>query len=49
MLGLEAREAARFCGAFPPPLALSSGGSPKENVDPFYYGESGAPPPTLPE
>lgn len=26
-----------------PPLALSSGGSPKENVDPFYYGESGGP------
>lgn len=43
VLGLQARESPCFCGSPHPALALFSGGSPKENEDPFYYGESGGP------
>lgn len=43
VLGLQARESPCFCGSPHPPLALFSGGSPKENEDPFHYGESGGP------
>lgn len=56
-LGWEGWEFHCFCGWLSLPLALPSGGSPKEDVDPFYYGKPGGaplppflslPPPTAP-
>lgn len=44
LLGREGWEFHCFPGWLTLPLALSSGGSPKGDVDPFYYGKAGGPP-----
>ena len=44
LLGREGWEFYCFPGWLTLPLSLSSGGSPKGDVDPFYYGKASGPP-----